>query len=64
MPRFQTLHRLLLGGLAPALAGLITLTPPVLAQGADTSLASCPARQPVLRVAGVFNSESFSPHPV
>ena len=56
MPRFQTLHRLLLGGLAPALAGLITLTAPAMAQGApDTSLASCPARQPVLRIAGVFS---------
>ena len=65
MPRFQTLHRLLLGGLAPVLAGLITLTAPAMAQGApDTSLASCPARQPVLRIAGVFSSESFSPHPV
>ena len=29
-----------------------------------TSLANCPARQPVLRVAGVFTSEEFSPHPV
>ena len=65
MPRFQTLHRLLLGGLAPVLAGLITLTAPAMAQGTpDTSLASCPARQPVLRIAGVFSSESFSPHPV
>jgi hypothetical protein len=34
MPRFQTLHRLLLGGLAPVLAGLITLTAPAMAQGA------------------------------
>jgi ABC-type transport system substrate-binding protein len=30
---------------------------------ADTSLASCPPRKPLLRVAGVFNEE-FSPHPV
>lgn len=29
----------------------------------DTSLASCPPRQPVLRVAGVM-TEEFSPHPV
>ena len=64
MPYFQTLQRFLLGGLAPALAGLITLTAPAMAQGADTSLASCPARQPLLRVAGVFASEAFSPHPV
>ena len=30
---------------------------------ASTSLASCPPRKPVLRVAGVF-TEEFSPHPV
>ena len=29
----------------------------------DTSLATCPARKPILRVAGVF-TEEFSPHPV
>ena len=29
----------------------------------DTSLAACPPRQPVLRVAGVM-TEEFSPHPV
>jgi ABC-type transport system substrate-binding protein len=29
----------------------------------DTSLASCPARKPVIRIAGVF-TEEFSPHPV
>jgi len=28
------------------------------------SLAQCPPRQPVLRIAGVFTSEDFSPHPV
>jgi ABC-type transport system substrate-binding protein len=31
--------------------------------GGDPSLASCPARKPVLRIAGVF-PEEFSPHPV
>jgi peptide/nickel transport system substrate-binding protein len=30
---------------------------------ADSSLAGCPARKPVLRIAGVF-PEEFSPHPV
>ena len=30
---------------------------------ADSSLADCPARKPVLRIAGVF-AEEFSPHPV
>jgi hypothetical protein len=29
----------------------------------DPSLATCPARKPVLRIAGVF-TEDFSPHPV
>ena len=42
-------------------------TPTALAQtpvaSSDPSLASCPARKPVLRIAGVF-SEEFSPHPV
>jgi peptide/nickel transport system substrate-binding protein len=33
------------------------------AVGQDTSLASCPARQPLLRVGGVFTGE-FSPHPM
>jgi ABC-type transport system substrate-binding protein len=37
--------------------------PTAVAQTADTSLASCPARKPVLRIAGVF-PEEFSPHPV
>ena len=61
MPRFHTLQGLLTGA---ALAGLTALSAPAMAQGADTSLASCPARQPVLRIAGVFSSEAFSPHPV
>ena len=38
----------------------LTQTPGV---SSDTSLASCPARRPVLRIAGVF-PEEFSPHPV
>ena len=29
----------------------------------DPSLATCPVRKPVLRIAGVF-TEEFSPHPV
>src|SRR6266508_310688 len=33
------------------------------AVGQDTSLAGCPARQPLLRVGGVFTGE-FSPHPM
>jgi ABC-type transport system substrate-binding protein len=62
MSRFHTLQRLLAGA---AFAGLTAFAAPALAQGAsDTSLASCPARQPVLRIAGVFSSEAFSPHPV
>src|SRR5215831_3509141 len=40
--------------------------PPASAQApaaGNSSLAGCPARKPVLRIAGVF-SEEFSPHPV
>ncbi len=45
-------------------AGIFAAVDPATAQsGADKSLASCPARQPILRVAGVM-TEEFSPHPV
>src|SRR5262245_48003336 len=50
--------------------GLLSLgipaAPPASAQApaaGNNSLAGCPARKPVLRIAGVF-SEEFSPHPV
>ena len=46
-------------GLASA-ADALAQTP---GASADPSLASCPARRPVLRIAGVF-PEEFSPHPV
>src|SRR5262249_18516575 len=52
-----------LGVMAASLAS----EPAALAQtpdaSGDPSLASCPARKPVLRIAGVF-PEEFSPHPV
>ncbi len=51
-----------------AIAGYAQQTPTLLAAArspekpSDTSLAGCPARKPVLRVAGHFNEE-FTPHP-
>ena len=50
-----------LAGLAAASA--LAAVNPAAAQAPDTSLATCPPRQPVLRVAGVM-TEEFSPHPV
>jgi len=52
--------------LAALLSACLALPLPGLAQSSPdkTSLAQCPPRQPVLRVAGVFSSEEFSPHPV
>jgi ABC-type transport system substrate-binding protein len=56
----------LVASFAIATAGLLS-SPPAQAQApaasGDTSLAGCPARKPVLRIAGVF-PEEFSPHPV
>jgi ABC-type transport system substrate-binding protein len=48
-----------------AALSLSTPVPSAQAQthSSDQSLASCPARKPVLRIAGVF-TENFSPHPV
>ena len=52
--------------LAALLSACLALPLPGLAQSNPdkTSLSQCPPRQPVLRVAGVFSSEEFSPHPV
>lgn len=51
-----------------AFAALLAAPPPtrIAAQSPapDPSLASCPAREQVLRIAGVFSSEEFSSHPV
>src|SRR5262245_57640111 len=54
------------GLLVTAMLGVMALASgPATAQTPtpDPSLASCPPRRPVLRIAGVFNEE-FSPHPV
>src|SRR5262245_19797859 len=49
---------------AASLIGIsLASSPGTLAQAPDASLVSCPARKPVLRIAGVF-PEEFSPHPV
>lgn len=53
------------GGICALAWAVLSPAAPVVAQSApDASLASCPARQPMLRIAGVFSSEEFSPHPV
>ena len=57
----MTLLQSLKGASIAALA--LSAAAPALAQDA-TSLASCPARQPVLRVSSLFAQEEFSPHPV
>src|SRR5882724_3722837 len=57
-----------LASLAAGFAAMVVATASVATAqpnpgAANTSLASCPPRTPVLRVAGVF-TEEFSPHPV
>ncbi len=47
---------------ATVFATALTVPSAVLAAG-DTSLNNCPARKPVLRIATVTGSESYSPHP-
>lgn len=49
---------------APAAPAAATGQAPSAAPGTAGDLSSCPARQPILRIGGVFTSEAFSPHPM
>jgi ABC-type transport system substrate-binding protein len=46
-----------------ALAAICVSTMPLAAQPSSTSLSTCPARQPALRIAIVSGGESYSSHP-